>query len=310
MDHGSLRTPVKSRSKTAIRIAGWLLSLLALGFFVRLILRQGLALPQDSLGQIVAIVALGGVAYAAMVALLALIWSWLAADSRPGSGALKHLFAGYLTSQFAKYIPGNIFQFAARHALGRQLGLDHASLGFAAAAEASLLIGAAVVIVLAQGQMALQAFFPQLPRVPGLFAAVVLLALVAVWSIRRPRWLRWLPRYPWPKVLVSTLGYLLFFVGFGLIFYAILRFTTLLQPDITRVVTHGSLAWLVGFIVPGAPAGAGMREAALALAAGEQGRAPAVLTAILLFRLVTLSGDLLALCVGLCLQRIARKDAS
>lgn len=124
-----------------------------------------------------------------------------------------------------------------------------------------------------------------------------------------PVGLRWLPRYPWPKVLIATLGYLLFFFGFGLIFYAILRCTTPLQPDLTRVVTHGSLAWLVGFIIPGAPAGAGMREAALALAAGEQGRTPAVLTAILLFRLVTLSGDFLALCAGLWLQRVSRKPA-
>jgi hypothetical protein len=294
---------VKAWPRTAIRVAGWLLSLLALGFFARLVLRQGLALPEDSRGQIFAILALSSLAYGAMVALLALIWSGFAADSRPASGSAARLFPAYLTSQFAKYIPGNIFQFAARHAMGRQLGLDHASLGFAAVAEASLLVGAAVAIVIAQGQTALQTFFPKLPHIPNWSAGVLLLGCVAVWSAPLPRIARWLPRYPWQKVSVAILGYLLFFALFGLIFYVILHRTTPLQPDITRVVTHGSLAWLVGFVVPGAPAGAGMREAVLALAAGEQGRTSAVLTAILLFRLVTLIGDFLALCAGLSLQR-------
>lgn len=303
MDDGPLRTLVKSRTRVAARALGWLVSLAAIAFFVRLVVRQGLSLEQHSLSQLFGVVVGTGTAYAVMVILLALLWTGFAANGRGSFGVRYQLVAIYLTSQFAKYIPGNVFQFAARHALGRQLGLEHGALAFSAVAEATLLIGSAVFIVIGFGQNAVHMLFPNAPAIPPMAALLWLLICVLVWTCPLPRAMFWLPRYGLFRVVVALIGYAAFFALFGLLFSAILWWNTSIESDIQRVITHSSLAWLLGFIVPGAPAGAGMREASLALAVGAEGRSAQVLAAILIFRLATLMGDFIALCVGLLLRR-------
>ena len=49
--------------------------------------------------------------------LLALLWAYLVIPKKAAHPQRRLLFSTYLKSQFAKYIPGNVFQYAARHAL-------------------------------------------------------------------------------------------------------------------------------------------------------------------------------------------------
>lgn len=69
-----------------------------------------------------------------------------------------------------------------------------------------------------------------------------------------------------------------------------------------------ALAWVLGFLAPGAPAGLGVREGALAFLLAGSVDDQRVLTLILAMRIVTVMGDGLCWLVGLIgLHRASRR---
>lgn len=299
MDHGALRaTSLKPVAKVAARIAGGLLSIAAIVFFIRLVIRQGVDLSRHPPLEMLAVVCTGATIYAIAVILLSLIWTALVQSDTRDSSIRKVLVASYLRSQFAKYLPGNILQYAIRHALGRQTGIAHGALAAAAILEAILLCCAAVAIVVCFGMPAVHSLFAGAPDVPAACAALVLLVVpLLAWM---PEQLKpsWMPRYSWPTIAAALVGYVVFFILFGVLFFTVLLWCDAGTQPFLGIVSSSSLAWLVGFLIPGAPAGAGLRETALALGAGSRNASNEVLAAILLFRLMTLGGDFLAFLVG------------
>ena len=72
-----------------------------------------------------------------------------------------------------------------------------------------------------------------------------------------------------------------------------------------------SLAWTVGLVVPGAPGGLGVFEAALLLRLGRVLPAPQLLAVALSYRLVATLGDVLAaLLADLDTRQSARRSGS
>jgi len=70
-----------------------------------------------------------------------------------------------------------------------------------------------------------------------------------------------------------------------------------------------SLAWFAGFIVPGAPAGLGVRELILTIGLEQVGFRAEALAIALTYRIVTLLGDLLLALAAYALARRATKTA-
>lgn len=265
--------------------------------------RNGISIPGRSPLQVLSVVSIGAAVYGMAVILLATLWAGLAAPENAGRAARSQLVASYLKSQFAKYLPGNVFQYATRHLLGRQLGISHGALASAALLEVLLLVCAALLITILFGMPVLRGLMPWLPDFPRLAGLIILAVIPALAWIPRTTFLRWFPQYSLARSAASLAGYVAFFVIFGSLFAAALAWSTRTMHDALQVISSSSLAWLLGFVVPGAPAGAGLREAALALAAGTNQATPQIIAAILLFRLATLGGDLLAFLAGWAVLR-------
>ena len=196
-------------------------------------------------------------------------------------------------SQIAKYVPGNVFQFVARHASANRLGATHSALVLAAAAEIAALVVAAVTLA-ASGRR-LPAPFPQIPRAAafGVALLAVILAVTlasklsgAVDRGRRARLRRWL------GACLTLLLYVPPFVGNGLCLALLLSLNhTGALPPLTALVGIWSMSWLAGYLVPGSPGGLGVRDAALVLAlSGWCSRTEAVAIATEM-RLVSTLGD-------------------
>jgi len=73
--------------------------------------------------------------YALASSLIAVAWQRLFILLGEEKAFFKTCFSVYAHSQIAKYIPGNVVQIAGRHAMGRTIGLSHASLVAAALYE-------------------------------------------------------------------------------------------------------------------------------------------------------------------------------
>ena len=78
----------------------------------------------------------------------------------------------------------------------------------------------------------------------------------------------------------------------------------MLETDLTIgnlpiIVCAQVFAWMGGFITPGAPGGLGVREALLTMILSDILPADIIIAGVLIFRLITLFGEILALCVAI-----------
>jgi uncharacterized membrane protein YbhN (UPF0104 family) len=233
------------------------------------------------------------VIYAMSGLLLALGW-WLILCCRSDWGkGLKWKTATliYGKTQIAKYIPGNIFHFAGRHVLARNAGASHAQLVAAATGEILMTLTAAGLISL----LAVRSF---LERVPGnwiwlgVLAAGTAMAL-GVFAFRRFGLMRILQGAQPVRLILAQFSYLLFFAVSASLFLLVIMLVADKSPEWQLVAGCYAAAWAIGFVVPGAPGGFGVRETMLVAFLSGVLEEKTILLAAILFRLVTTCGDFL-----------------
>lgn len=189
----------------------------------------------------------------------------------------------YGISQIARYVPGNIFHLAGRQAMGMAAGLAGWPLAKSAVWELGLISATGGLF----GLLALPLLLvPGLPVTAsaGLFAASIGIAVILL--------LRFIG-LPAARAFGWHVGFL---VTSALLFVGLVELLTdnpvagmeLWLPLGGAYV----LAWLIGLVTPGAPAGVGVRELVLLfLLKGAVGEAD-LLLAVVMGRVITVAGDL------------------
>ncbi|MDA5318618.1 hypothetical protein [Vibrio cholerae] len=189
----------------------------------------------------------------------------------------------YGISQLAKYVPGNIFHLAGRQALGMAAGLAPGALAKSTAWELGL-----IAIAGAQfGWLTLPLIMPQFTESISLFLLLCSVALTG--SVLQGIFGR--------KAVFAFLWQILFLLVSGVIFIALILMMSG-GEELTgwHWLTIGGgdiVAWLVGLVTPGAPAGVGIRELILLFMLNGMVAEKDLLMAVLLGRLVTVGGDFL-----------------
>lgn len=299
------------RWRGGIRIAGTLLTLASIAYVLReVVTADWSALAAHRGGPLVALTSAAAMLYGAGGFLLPLAWYRLLASTADVRGWRRRIVAAYATTQIYKYLPSNVMHLLGRHAVSRGLGLSDGRLAAAAVMEILGLMLAAGLIALAFGRTLLATLTTRssLPATPWLpwalaVAACATAAVAAVLAFRRVG--KAAPLVSRPAVLAQALLlYLAFFVVSGATLYLIARHGLRTdQPAALDLLAIASIAWAMGFVVPGAPAGIGIREATMILLlAPTAGQAQAVVLAGL-YRVATLVGDTLVAGGGLLLER-------
>ena len=205
----------------------------------------------------------------------------------------------YGKSQIAKYIPGNVFHILGRQILGSQAGIKHIVLAGATVYEIlglisiSILIGFSGMIIFGLGNI----YFSLYQIILILFTTLVITSL----AIALAPYLMSLRGIILPnKRIRDTIHniskvYLLYFIFFliaGLLLVIIVNTFLNINFIITaKLVVIFSIAWVAGFIIPGAPGGIGVREAVIIFFITPIiGEAQSIAVAIAL-RFITLLGD-------------------
>jgi hypothetical protein len=212
--------------------------------------------------------------------MLALAW-WNLLRQFGTSVSIRWAIKTYGISQLAKYVPGNIFHLAGRQAMGMAAGVPGWVL-----AKSSIL---ELVLISFAGSMFSLLALPLL--IPGLSVAIstgvfVVVAVIAVSLLRS------LVGLPVAHVFALHLGFLAIS---GLLFTDLVtqQDRMLEISSFTWLPLCGAyvLAWLIGLVTPGAPAGVGVRELVLLfLLKGEISEIDLVF-AVLLGRIMTVGGD-------------------
>lgn len=216
--------------------------------------------------------------YGAANVLLARAW-WLQLRFLQGSAGWRWGLWAYAISQLGKYVPGNIFQFAGRQALGMAAGLPAGPLAKSVVWE----LGSIALAGALFGVLALPFLWPPLPlwvAAAGFAMLTSAVLLVAGFMLAR-------------AVAFAFAWQVVFLVTSGAIFVCTLWLVTGQAPAAPLGVGGAYIvAWLAGLVTPGAPAGIGVREAVLLFLLGSVASPADLLLAVLLGRCITVVGDL------------------
>ena len=260
--------------------------------------------------QAIATAAALAAAYGATLLLLAENWHRLVAISGTGQPARARTCRIFTDTQLAKYLPGNVLHIVTRHLRLKDDTLTHGVLARAFLFEtAALVLGAAMlaaaVLSIAPPTNGTPAVIWAEFATPAQFGVVgiTLLAIaLGLATVRRPS------AVALRTFLISLAMTAAFFAVSGGSFYLICA-SIAAQPD-PALIGFAAIAWIAGFVVPGAPGGLGPREAVLlALAAPSLGE-PAALLAIALYRCTTLLGDVICFVLGRILYRQRVSDSA
>lgn len=202
-------------------------------------------------------------------------------------------------SQLAKYVPGNIFHFVGRQVHGHVENLPAWPLAKSAAWEVGVLVVAGTFFVF----LLIPAYLPDfsLTLILFLFSAVV---LFSAFIFRE-----WFS----PSLSYALMLNTIFLLISSLIFCAVLFLTVskgiFEAEDIVTFSGAYVIAWLAGFVSPGAPAGVGIREFVLYSILRTKLTESDLLSAILLARMVTVCGDLVFYLFAQSLTRADPKNS-
>ncbi len=225
------------------------------------------------------------------------------------------VFGVYGRSQIAKYLPTNLFHFAGRQVLGQSIGCPQIDIAGASILETGMMVMVALVAGIVF--LPVRAVTGILESVETLhwvlvfgFLAVagggLLLARYIPWA---RRWLKSIPPrlFGQKKRLLAVFAlYSCFFILTGLILWSLLGANGVYSELGTVPITIGAfaLAWVLGFILPGAPGGLGVREAVLVVLLSPFFGETQALAAGLCLRIVTLLGDVAHYLAALAVSRI------
>ena len=320
--------PIPSRFQQGKRIpslyrwGGVFLTIVAAVYFLDYALRNGSALisldlDAPSLGLVAAAFGL----YELIMVASAIAWLLLlrAVGEKP---RVVDVLAVSLVSQFAKYVAGNIAHHVGRIALACARGFDVSRVVVTMGIETGWVVftGATIsAITILMGIPAVLADAPQMPAAwqiafVGVVGAVVPFAGARILDRWRPGPIRRMLgadaiRLPPMRVMLSCFAiYAGNYLLMGTILYFLVRQVSG-QPSADYWLLTGifAVAWIAGFIVPGAPGGLGVREAVLLATLGPlYGEVAAVAIAVLL-RVITIAGDGLGFGLGLVIQFASRK---
>ena len=286
-----------SVSRGALKLIGRVLAVAGVAFIGLSVFREWDTLAEHTSLLPVSALALASGVYLLALLLLSLAWTRLLNLYAQTRVPLLDGHISYARSQIAKYLPGNVFQYAGRYALARQLGADEPAVLRATAEE---LLG--VSSVFAAGAVVFALLFIDANRLPEVVSdrAVLgcTLVLAGLWLARWLATSRMAGRFRlarWSGSLILSWCCFAMFLGLSLVSLWVLAAEA---PQLTGAQHLGVLAasfclsWLAGFVVPGAPGGIGVRESAFVLMLDPYGLAVPALALIIQFRVVTVVGDL------------------
>jgi hypothetical protein len=309
------------RTRT-LKIFGYVISVVLLTFFVVFVSRHFSIASLQPFKAASTLIAIGiaSMIYCLIVPLAGWAWSLLLAGMGEQWGSRK-IIAILGFTQIAKYIPGNFVQIAGRATLAISKGMNPGIFGATVLIETLLTMAAAVFAGLACWLMAGEhydalntSFWHTLATLSagllcGTVGIVALLKLLPTLR-RHTLWAaRWIPaeiRTPRVQILCKAGAiYCLSYFVVGLSFWLLARgLNAESSPSYFYLSATFALAWIIGFIAPGLPAGLGAREGVMTILLTGKFAAPDILNLMLGMRLVTIAGDLLGFGMGAILMNL------
>lgn len=247
------------------------------------------------------------------------IWTWVLQELKQPVSSIKFIQV-YLKTNIAKYLPGNVWHHYGRIVAAKNANVSPGAATLSVLLEPLLMAAAALILVVLFGnQFAANStnFTLQIVRIISLL--IILCAL-------HPRFLNKLigivyklkaqkssaqsapklgiRRYPL-RPLLGEIGFLgLRGMGFIITVFAIMPVNF---SQIPLLLGAFSFAWLLGFVVPGAPGGLGVFEATAIAILQHRFPSAAIISAIALYRLISIIAEVAGAVLATLDERYTQK---
>jgi len=239
------------------------------------------------------------------------VFSWLLGVLTKEKIDRKRVIPIFCGANLYKYLPGNFMHFVGRNRIAAETdGVSHGKVAAATIIDSASLCVAAVVIAAISVLDYFVAHLRQFEISPFIFigAGVIILLIALSGFFFRSRFALIVGKIKialkglTPKIaakmfvaacirlLILASAYLLILILFGQ------EMTLAIVP---QVIGLFALAWVIGFIMPGAPGGLGVREAIMITFLGDTLSQDIVLSATIIHRVVCIFGDLSAYAAAL-----------
>lgn len=312
--------PRSENGKKPLRMIGNVLSIVSIAFVIYAAYKLGFDVSFVQNVPVFLVLCIVGIGLKmASVLCSASAWStWLAFLSR--SRVQKKLaIRAYGKANIGKYLPGNVMHFVERNLFASSLGLSQGRIALASVFEVLEEAMTAVIISLFFASGSLGEIWNGLDeaarsrvRILGVILAIVAVLGCIVLGRRYVREIRDFAHETTAaevaKVVAQTF---LFYVGslstLGIIMVMLYAYAAHTMPSLAvagSIIAGYIVAWVVGFIVPGASGGVGVRELALTLLLSNTIGPDLIVSLTVVHRLITIVGDF---CVYLCV--LAREKA-
>ncbi|WP_456325909.1 lysylphosphatidylglycerol synthase domain-containing protein [Desulfonauticus submarinus] len=263
--------------KKFICILGYFIVCLSIAFLFRKISLYGLSITKyPDKTKLFVVSFLAGLCYAFICPLSVIPWYYFLKFTDKNAN-FSSTYLIYSRSQIAKYLPGNVFHYAGRQAMGHIAGLKQSSIFMATVIETILIIIVAVAIAIC-GVLVLGFAKEKLNFLIGAEVAFIVCAVFSI--ILLPKiaqhfsFLRkilgefaTLDLKQWFKVVsLPLLLYTVSFILLGILLWMVAVLCFKIETSWRTFLAFPTVfatAWVLGFITPGAPGGIGVREAIL-----------------------------------------------
>lgn len=223
-------------------------------------------------------------------------------------------------TQIAKYVPGNIAQHIGRTTVALVHGMSAPLFVSSVLAESILLLAASLVT----GLLSFSFSPPPLPVVGFSLTNLLLLSIFILGSfaVVLPLLIRYMPNLvrqfsrfekknsftiPTPTVTAAAKAFALYCLSYLVLGVSLWIIASghggLVNLNIFLLTASFTLAWLAGYLAPGAPAGLGVREGALVMMLSNTGPAEHVLTVVIAARFATILADAISFAVSAYLMK-------
>ncbi len=219
----------------------------------------------------------------------------------------------YTKANIGKYLPGNVMHYVERNLFATNLGISQKKLAVSTILE---IIGSVSVAMILSALVSLNQLLNALHEIFGDSYLTIILAaffaglfvLVVLIFVLRKKIGAVLKEYTPAEFiktfLFSLVKYSITLVSLGLIMVALYAYSggKLSWENGSLIVSGYIIAWVLGFIIPGASGGIGVRELVVTLLLGSVMGKETVLTLSVIHRLITVVGDFLVYLVRIPIQ--------
>jgi len=308
--------------KKILKILGRMMTIVAIIYIVKFFLTLEIDIMQiSSWKALVVILLLGSVILALCVYGMATVWGNILEAISGKEICRFDAIRVYVKANMGKYLPGNVMHYVERNLFAVNAGLGQKEIVFSSVIEVVVEICAAGLIALFFLQKDLIGLIREIIS-PIWLCIVCLLMLIlvvgVVIGVRKNANIRNLLKGLFGKKMVLLLTKSLLFYSvlmgiMGVVLMLIIKYP--LGHPITlqvqgRIIACYIIAWLFGFVVPGAPGGIGVREAVLIMLLGAYVREEQLALAIIVHRIITILGDVFAYLVMGGLEKGWKKQSN